>query len=298
MEYQLTHTTHYRYAHPVGTSHQLLHLTPRQFARQQVYNNRISIQPAPASQQQRKDYFGNSVTDMVIRDQHTELLINSHARVNVQADQDILLDLSPPWQQVADIVRIPTSQESWDAARFCFPSTQITLGEARSYAAPLFVPGKPLLRLAMELTEQIYHEFEYQGGVTDVYTPVPTVLQARTGVCQDFAHLAIACLRAFGLSARYVSGYLLNQPQQTQTHLTGADASHAWFSLWCPEFGWVDFDPTNNMRAQNEHITLAWGRDYGDVSPTRGFIHGGGQQTLEVAVDVMPVTANQPGQQQ
>lgn len=292
MEYQVSHTTHYSYAHPVGTSYQLLHLSPRQFARQQVVASSISIEPEPISQAQREDYFGNTVTDMVIRDQHSELIIESRSRVKVQADQDILLELSPPWQQVAEISRIPTSQDAWDAARFCFPSAQITLAEARSYAQPLFTPGKPLLRLAMELTEQIYREFEYQGGVTDIYTPVPTILSAKTGVCQDFAHVAIACLRSFGLAARYVSGYLLNEPKAGQPRLVGADASHAWFSIWCPEFGWVDFDPTNNVRTQNEHITLAWGRDYSDVSPTRGFIHGGGEQTLKVAVDVMPIKTN------
>jgi len=289
MEYQLTHQTKYTYAHTVGTSHLLLHLTPRAFDRQQVMACDMTISPEPVSREQREDYFGNGVTDVVIRDQHTELVITSNARVKVQADQDILLDLSPTWQQVADMLRTPTTLDSLDAARFSFPSPQISLNEARGFALDLFTPGKPLLRLAMELTEYIYREFDYQGGVTDVYTPVPQLLTARTGVCQDFAHVAIACLRARGLAVRYVSGYLLNQPPPGQARLVGADASHAWFSIWCPEFGWVDFDPTNNKRAQNEHITLAWGRDFSDVSPTRGFIHGGGAQTLEVGVDVMPI---------
>jgi transglutaminase-like putative cysteine protease len=150
-------------------------------------------------------------------------------------------------------------------------------------------PGKPLLRLAMELTEQIHADFDYRGGVTDIFTPVPSVLEARAGVCQDFAHLGIACLRGWGLPARYVSGYLLTQPPHEQPRLTGADASHAWLSVWCPEFGWVDFDPTNNIQAQTEHITLGWGRDYSDVSPTRGYIRGGGAQQLKVAVDVIPI---------
>jgi transglutaminase-like putative cysteine protease len=157
------------------------------------------------------------------------------------------------------------------------------------YSAALFTAGKPVLRLAMELTEQIYRDFEYRGGVTDVYTPVPEVLKARAGVCQDFAHLGLACLRAHGVPARYVSGYLLTHPAEGQPRLTGADASHAWFSVWCAEFGWVDFDPTNNTQTQAEHITLGWGRDYSDVSPTRGFIRGGGQQQLVVAVDVIPI---------
>lgn len=292
MEYQLSHRTAYRYAHPVGTSYQLLHLTPRHFAQQQVLSSSVTIAPTPVMQQQRTDYFGNSITDMVIRDQHSVLLIEARAHVIVYSDQNILLDLSPPWEKVVEIARYPGDNDSWDAAKYCFPSAQITLREARRYAAPLFTPGKPLLRLAMELTQQIYREFEYQGGVTDIYTPVPTVLTARTGVCQDFAHVAIACLRAFGIPARYVSGYLLNEPRTGAPKLVGADASHAWFSVWCPEFGWVDFDPTNNVRTHNEHITLAWGRDYSDVSPTRGFIHGGGDQTLDVAVEVTPVSTN------
>ncbi len=289
MEYQLRHTTQYRYAHPVGTSYQLLHLSPRPFVHQQVLTNSITIAPTPVMQQQRTDYFGNTITDMVIRDQHSVLIIEARAHVIVHTDQSILLELSPPWEHVAERARYPGDAASYDAAKYCFPSAQITLSEARHYVLPLFTPGKPLLRLAMELTAQIYQEFEYQGGVTDIYTPVPTILNARTGVCQDFAHVAIACLRSFGIPARYVSGYLLNQPAEGQPSLVGADASHAWFSVWCPEFGWVDFDPTNNVRNHNEHITLAWGRDYSDVSPTRGFIHGGGEQTLDVAVEVTPI---------
>jgi transglutaminase-like putative cysteine protease len=292
MEYQLRHTTQYRYAHPVGTSYQLLHLSPRPFDRQQVLTHSVTIAPTPVIQQQRTDYFGNTITDMVIRDQHSVLIIEARAHVIVHTDQSILLELSPPWEQVSQRARYPQDDSSFEAAKYCFPSTQITLSEARRYAAPLFTPGKPLLRLAMELTAQIYQEFEYQGGVTDIYTPVPAILNARTGVCQDFAHVAIACMRAFGIPARYVSGYLLNQPSEGASRLVGADASHAWFSVWCPEFGWVDFDPTNNVRTHNEHITLAWGRDYSDVSPTRGFIHGGGEQTLEVAVEVTPITEN------
>jgi len=236
----------------------------------------------------RTDFFGNPVTDFFIRDPHEELTIISDSCVTVFANEDILLDLSPSWEQAAVLARDAITDEAREAGRFCFLSPQITLQGAREYAADLMTPGKPLLRLAMELTEQIYHDFDYRGGVTDVYTPVPEVLDARAGVCQDFAHLGIACLRASGLPARYVSGYLLTQPAEGQPRLMGADASHAWFSVWCPEFGWVDFDPTNNIQTQSEHITLGWGRDYSDVSPTRGYIHGGGNQQLEVAVDVVP----------
>jgi len=293
MDYRITHRTSFSYAHPVATSYQLLHLTPRSFTKQQVLSADLQVEPAPGSTRQRQDYFGNTVTDLVIRKRHAALNITASAQVRVNRDETILLDLSPPWEQVVERLRAPDAQ-AWDAARFCFPSAQVDLAAARSYGAASFEPGRPLLRAAMSLTERIYREFDYQGGVTDVYTPVPDVLKARAGVCQDFAHVAIACLRAFGLPARYVSGYLLTQPPEGQARLTGADASHAWFSVWCPEFGWVDFDPTNNIRARNEHITLAWGRDYSDVSPTRGFIVGGGTQTLRVAVDVVPLPALTP----
>ncbi|MCH8140934.1 MAG: transglutaminase family protein [Proteobacteria bacterium] len=288
MRYQVSHTTRFRYEQPVATSYQLLHLTPRSFDKQQVLSSKLSVEPIPVSLQQRTDYFGNAVTDIVIQERHEELIITNQAQVDVNADQEILLDLSPPWESIAESMHIPLDNDTRDASKFCFPSPRISLEAVPDFARVSFTQGKPLLRAAMEITKRIFEEFEYQGGVTDVYTPVPHILGARAGVCQDFAHLAIACLRSWGLPARYVSGYLLTQPADGQPRLTGADASHAWFSVWCPEFGWVDFDPTNNLRPQNEHITIGWGRDYSDVSPTRGFIRGGGAQELHVAVDVRP----------
>ena len=288
MNYAITHKTTFSYEHPVGSSHQVLRLTPRTTTQQSVHSASIEVEPAPTSQTERLDYFGNPVTDILVRRTHQSLRIISRSLVDVRARDDILLDLSPPWELVAESVRKPEIADAWDAARYCFPSEQIALEGARDYASPLLAPGKPFLRLAMELTEKIHQEFQYKGGVTDAYTPVPEVLAKRMGVCQDFAHIGIACLRAFGLPARYVSGYLLTHPPAGQPRLVGTDASHAWLSVWCPEFGWVDFDPTNNMRTQAEHITLGWGRDYNDVGPTRGYLLGGGTQTLHVSVDVAP----------
>ncbi len=287
--YQIVHKTHYEYGHPVSSSYQHLHLTPRSFAKQNVMSSDLLIEPAPTSTETRQDYFGNPVTDIVIRSRHESLNITSRALLDVSADQNILLDLSPAWEAVATVVNDPVSVDAWDAARFCFPSPQIDPQDALAYAEPSMSRGSPFLRVVEQITARIYDDFTYKGGVTDVHTPVHDVLRARAGVCQDFAHLAIACVRAFGLPARYVSGYLLTRPPHGQPRLTGADASHAWISVWCPEFGWVDFDPTNNLRPRDEHITLGWGRDYGDVSPTRGFIHGGGSQQLAVSVDVTPV---------
>ena len=289
MRLQIVHHTQYEYARPVGTSYQHLHLTPRAFAKQHVLDTHLRVEPTPISFEQRQDYFGNPVTDVVIRNRHQSLSITSRSKVDVNAEQEILLDLSPPWEQVAAAVHAPVSADAWDAARFCFPSPQVAPHVTYPYALISMSPGAPFLRAVESLTERIHQDFEYQGGVTDVFTPVPEVFEARTGVCQDFAHLAIACLRVLGLPARYVSGYLLTQAPEGQPRLTGADASHAWFSVWCPEFGWVDFDPTNNLRPQNHHITLGWGRDYSDVSPTRGFIHGGGSQRLNVSVEVTEV---------
>ena len=289
VEYHIRHVTEYHYEHFVGSSYQSLHLTPRSFAHQSVSATTLGVDPMPLQQERRQDFFGNTVTDLFIRDPHDHLRIVAEADVTVHANEDVLLDLSPPWELTAERARLADTNDARDAGRYCFPSPQIVLTNARDYASHLFTPGKPLLRLAMELTEQIHQDFEYRGGVTDVYTPVPDVLIARAGVCQDFAHLGIACLRACGLPARYVSGYLLTRPPEGQPRLTGADASHAWFSVWCQEFGWVDFDPTNNLQTQTEHITLGWGRDYSDVSPTRGYIRGGGTQQLTVAVDVEPV---------
>ncbi len=289
MEYRISHRTHFTYEHLVGSSYQSLHLTPRSFDRQDVHRASISVSPTPLNQSERTDFFGNTVTDLFLRDPHGSLTIVAESNVVVHGNENVLLDLSPSWEVAAQAARSALTDEARAAGRLCFPSPHVMLDGAREYTAPLMTPGKPLLRLAMELTEQIYKDFEYNGGVTEIYTPVPEVLAARAGVCQDFAHLGLACFRAWGLPARYVSGYLLTQPPEGQPRLTGADASHAWFSVWCAEFGWVDFDPTNNIQAQTEHITLGWGRDYSDVSPTRGYIHGGGTQQLEVAVDVMPV---------
>ena len=289
MHYRIRHSTRFTYEQPVGSSYQSLHLTPRTFERQSVDHASISVTPKPLHQESRLDFFGNTMTELFLRDPHESLHILAESEVWVRANEGVLLDLSPPWEAAAMLAREASTDEAREAGRYCFSSPHVLLDGAREYLAPLLTSGKPLLRLAMELTEQIYHDFEYNGGVTDIYTPVPEVLTARAGVCQDFAHLGIACFRAYGLPARYVSGYLLTQPADGQPRLTGADASHAWLSVWCPEFGWVDFDPTNNIQAQTQHITLGWGRDYSDVSPTRGHIHGGGSQQLEVAVDVIPI---------
>ncbi|MEM1432842.1 MAG: transglutaminase family protein [Pseudomonadota bacterium] len=289
MLYQVRHVTQFSYAHPVSTSRQLLRMTPRHYERQHVTRAVLQVSPKPFTTSTRLDYFGNTVTDIDVHEEHRELTITAQSQVEILSQQAVLLELSPAWEQVVAGMRVPETFDMWQAARFCYASPRIKLDQVRSYARLSFHTGRALLPAVQDLTSRIFRDFEYVGGVTDIYTPVSTILRTRRGVCQDFAHFAIACLRALGLPARYVSGYLLTQPPPGSERLVGADASHAWFAVWCPEFGWVDFDPTNDLRPGKEHITVGWGRDYGDVAPSIGVIRGGGLQTLDVSVDVRPL---------
>jgi transglutaminase-like putative cysteine protease len=287
--YDVRHETRFHYGGSVSISHQLLKLKPRRSTRQNVLSSQLTVTPAPLVQRHWIDYFGNAVEFLTVQEPHRELVITSASKVEVVPGMNIMLDFSPPWEVVAQTMQAPASQEALGAAQYCFASPYVDVHqELRDFALATFSPGRPLLEATMALTSRLYEEFTYQGGVTDVQTPVRKVLALRSGVCQDFAHLQIACLRSIGLPARYVSGYLMTHPPAGQPKLTGADESHAWLSVWCPELGWVDFDPTNNLIPNLEHVTVAWGRDYGDVSPVNGFIFGGGHHEVSVAVDVIP----------
>jgi transglutaminase-like putative cysteine protease len=194
---------------------------------------------------------------------------------------------TPAWETVAQQLAAPARPAVLDACQFLFPSPLVTVGPAAAaYARPSFAPGRPVLDCALDLIRRIHTEYSYDKSATTIDTPVEQVLADRKGVCQDFAHLAISCLRALGLAARYVSGYLETLPPPGKPKLEGADASHAWVSLFIPDSGWVDLDPTNNLIPGESHITLAWGRDYGDVTPVKGVVMGGGAHTLSVTVDV------------
>jgi transglutaminase-like putative cysteine protease len=292
MLYEVRHETRFQYEWPVAISHQLLKLRPRRCVRQNVLQTRLTVTPQPGVQREWTDYYGNVVEFVTVQGAHSELVIASTSEVEVMPGMNIMLDFSPPWETVAQSMRNPVHAEALAACQYCFESPFVRLHpEIRAFAVECFTPGRPLLAATMALTSRIFETFTYQGGVTDIYTPALDVLHHRRGVCQDFAHLQIACLRALGLPARYVSGYLLTHPPPGQQKLMGADESHAWLSVWCPELGWVDFDPTNNLIPNLEHVTVAWGRDYGDVSPVNGFIFGGGQHEVSVAVDVVPITA-------
>lgn len=225
-----------------------------------------------------------------MQEPHQRLRFESRFRVDVREPaKRIELSSGPSWESVVTTLAAPQGTVL-EATPFLFDSPYVALGPAlRDYALASFEPNRPLLDAVMSLTSRIYDDFEYAGGVSDVSTPVGQVLEMRKGVCQDFAHLQIACLRSLKLAARYVSGYILTHPAQGQQKLVGADASHAWLSVWADELGWIDFDPTNNTIPSMEHVTVGWGRDYGDVSPINGFIVGGGAHELAVGVDVIPV---------
>lgn len=290
VQYRVQHRTTFSYASDVTLSQQLLRLVPRATPTQIVDNSVILIDPTPMARRTRIDYFGNLLTRISIQEPHRRLSVQASSTVTIDAPPPPELESSPRWEFVRAEMRKPATHDAATAAGFCFPSPYIDVPPAITVLVhDLFVPEAPVLAATMALTQRIYKEFTYEGGVTDIWTPVKKVLELRKGVCQDFAHLQIAALRAIGLPARYVSGYLLTHPEPGKPRLIGADESHAWLSLWVPGLGWVDFDPTNNSMPSNEHIVLGWGRDYGDVSPIKGFIVGGGAHKLKVSVDVAPI---------
>lgn len=285
MKYNVLHKTCFNYQLPVISAHHVLQLKPRTLiGRQSLFSHNVTVSLG-ADLKESEDYFGNTLYELQLAQRHDTLEIQSRSELDVQPRDEILLELSPPWESVAQTLNQPQTDEQWEASQFCFPSSHIDPQAATDLANTIRQPNLSVLRLARNLTQTIYENFAYQGGVTDINTPVSQVIDKRTGVCQDFAHVAIAVFRHLGLSARYVSGYILSQ-LDNRPALVGAEASHAWISVYCPEFGWVDFDPTNDQITSDQHIVLAWGRDYADVAPTRGSILGGGQQSLEVDVKV------------
>lgn len=292
MRYRVRHRTTYDYPQEVSHSQHLLHLEPRATPRQTVERTALLVTPAPVERQRRLDAFGNAAEWLTLDERHTtlEILAESEVTVAAGAPPDAAASLS--WEQVARRLEVPSGEEARGAVPFLFdsPFTWFT-ADLAGYARPSFAPGRPCLAAAIELMGRIHADFRYDTTVTDVSTPVDRVFALRAGVCQDLAHLAIACLRALGLPARYVSGYLLTHPPPGKEKLQGADASHAWFAVWAPPFGWVDLDPTNNLLPGDEHVTLAWGRDYGDVAPINGVVVGGGEHSVEVGVDVIPVAS-------
>jgi transglutaminase-like putative cysteine protease len=290
MNFEVTHRTAYHYHSAVTQSQHLIHLGPREAPRQRIVSHSIIIEPAPSWRHDFTDYFGNPVSVIGIEDEHKELIIHARSTIEVQARAQIALDRGRAWDAHGEGGRRIGNEIDLDAAQFSLPSPVTRTSDAvLRYARPSFAPGRPTAAAVWDLVCRIYDEFKFDSSATDVATPVDRVLTLKRGVCQDFAHLALACLRAMRVSARYVSGYLLTRPPPGKPKLQGADASHAWISVCLPDIGWVDFDPTNRLLPSDEHIAFAYGREYGDVSPVSGVLLGGGGHVVAVAVDVEPL---------
>jgi transglutaminase-like putative cysteine protease len=288
MKYRITHQTVYNYSEPASLCHNEAHLIPRDDTTQKCLTHQLRIEPSPAIQQNRQDFFGNRVTYFSIQTPHQVLTITASSEVEIQHSGLIpLLTDCPAWEQVREQLQHRLEPEILAARELVLDSPFIATNEVlRAYATSSFTSQRPILDAAYHLMNRIYTEFTYDPHFTTIITPLLEVLEHRRGVCQDFAHLMIGCLRSIGLAARYVSGYLETLPPPGQEKLQGSDASHAWLTVYVPHYGWVDFDPTNNQIPTCQHITTAWGRDYSDVTPLKGIIFGGGEHTLTVAVDV------------
>ncbi|MBL28973.1 MAG: transglutaminase [Rhodospirillaceae bacterium] len=290
MIFTVSHRTDYEYGQPVAISHHVLHLAPRRMPNQHCHRHAVMVVPTPGISLSDRDYFGNPVTFMTIQEPHDQLEIHARSVMEVTAPPrpDPKTHVVP-WDAVYARMAADTTSEGLERFQFAFDSPHTLAGPAvGEYARESFPVGRPLAEAAVELTSRIFHDFKFDDSATEVSTPVDEVFANRHGVCQDFAHLQIACLRSLGLSARYVSGYLMTKPPAGTEKLMGVDASHAWVSVWIPDFGWLDLDPTNDMIPGEEHVAFAWGRDYGDVSPVNGVILGGGAHTMKVGVDVIP----------
>jgi transglutaminase-like putative cysteine protease len=290
VRYSIIHKTSYRYNNLVSVSHHLMRLAPRALPYQRLARHQLTIDPTRAVLESHEDYFGNTVNFVTIEGPHRQLLVESRCEVEVLPKAISSPDLTPAWEQVRALSRGDTYHGEGESSEFSFASRLIALrAEFAQYAAPAFTRGKPILEAGIELMRRINEDFEFDSQATTIATPLEQVFRQRRGVCQDFAQFQIACFRATGVPARYVSGYLETAPPPGQVKLVGADASHAWVQLWCGNVGWVDLDPTNNVIPGERHITLALGRDFADVSPLRGVLVGSGSHQLTVAVDVIPL---------
>jgi transglutaminase-like putative cysteine protease len=292
MEYTVRHCTKYRYLQNVSFSCHLAHLTPRATPVQRVEETDTSISVPVMRRHAVTDYFGNTAEWFAVDQQHAVLEVVAQSRVHVAPPLELSAEQSLPWELVHAQMEQDHDAEAREAIQYLFDSPLSTPNAGiAAYAAQSFPRKRPILAGALDLMHRIHKDFRYDTTVTDATTPVDRVFEMRSGVCQDLAHMGIASLRALGLPGRYVSGYLLTKPPPGKPRLLGADASHAWFSVWAPPFGWVDLDPTNDMRIGEGHVTVAWGRDYSDIAPINGIVTGGGDHIVEVGVDVIPVDA-------
>lgn len=292
--YRVRHVTRYDYVDPVLLAHHRLHLSPRAVAGQSCARHALTIDPPPSTSACRFDFFGNPVIYASIEEPHRELLVSLDMMVEVVAPEPVDPDATPGWEDIRDQLRFAATPTALETVGFAHRSALVPdLDPLARFAAPSFPPRRPIALAALDLMRRIHRDFTFDPKATTISTPLADVLERRRGVCQDFAHLLIGCLRALGLSARYVSGYIRTVPPAGKPRLVGADASHAWVSVWCGEDLWLDLDPTNGKPRDADFIMVAWGRDYADVSPISGVLLGGSdRQKLDVAVDVESMTSS------
>jgi len=294
MIYQVRHSTEYEYEADVTLSHHVLRLAPRDLPQQKCLAFELKIDPPPSGLHYHTDYFGNTVAALTIEYSHNTFRVESRSRVEVRAPTPA--EDTASWDEYAVRFGDDITAGEPGVQEFLFDSPLIRRhADLLDYAHVSFPHGRPVAEAVGELTARIFADFKFDPKATTVATPLKDVLRLRRGVCQDFAQLQIGCLRSMGLPARYISGYLETIPPPGKEKLVGADASHAWVSFFCPGVGWVDVDPTNNVFPSDRHVTLAWGRDYSDVSPIRGVILGGGGHELNVSVDVTPILEGETG---
>lgn len=285
MQYIITHKTRYDYGEVVPECYNLVRLAPRELKTQHTHWHELNVTPTPNERSTRIDYFGNPVEHFEIHSPHANLTVTATEQIEIYAQPKLEIGKTPPWERVAN----DPFNNQVQVSEFRYPSRHIRPNEPLAdYAQQSFTPHRPIAEAAMDLTTRIFNDFKFDDKATTVSTPVDEVFEKKAGVCQDFAHLQLACLRSLNLPARYVSGYLRTLPPAGKPRLIGVDASHAWISVYCGDAGWADFDPTNNVIPTMDHITIAWGRDYSDVCPVQGVYMGGGVSQLNVEVDVMP----------
>ena len=291
MKYRLSHRTSYAYASTVDSAQHIAHLRARPFPGQTVSSISIETNPVPALAVQHIDHFGNHIDIYRLDMPHDRFEIEVRAAVEVHFPDPPPADTTPPWEEVRAALNGDGFPRWVEASEFVHESPLVPGVESlEEYGARSFTPGRPILEAARELTSRIKADFQYHPGATDISTPLDEVFAGKAGVCQDFAHVEIAALRAHGLAAGYVSGYIRTVQSKEEIALRGADASHAWVAVWCGETaGWVHLDPTNDLVAKEDHVAIAWGRDFSDVSPLRGVILGGDSHSYGVAVTLEPV---------
>ncbi|MBM9402459.1 transglutaminase family protein [Gluconacetobacter azotocaptans] len=289
MIYRVRHATRYVYGRPVDLAAHIVHVTPRDLPGQAVLWTRLEVTPAPVRRVDGVDYFGNPVAWLYHEAPHLTFDVLTESEVDVDFARPPPEETTLAWEDVAALARVGGGP-ALDAAEFLFDSPMCAANAAAGeYAALSFAPGRPVLAALLDLNRRIYTEFRFRAGVTTLSTPVDQVLARREGVCQDFTHLMISALRQVGVPARYMSGYIRTRPPPGQKRRLGSDQSHAWVGAWLgPEHGWVGLDPTNGIVVRAEHVVMGWGRDYGDISPVRGLILGGGDDVLTVGVDLVP----------